>query len=46
MSKSFTYVTRFTESEPFIQGFTIADTYFHGKQTKPENNVVIYKKEN
>lgn len=39
MSKSFTYVTWFTESEPLIQEFTIADAI------KLEN-VVIYKKEN
>lgn len=31
----------YTESEPFTQEFTIAYIYFHDKQIKPENNVVI-----
>lgn len=41
VSKNFICVTWFTESEPFTWEFTIANTYFHGKQIKIENNVVI-----
>lgn len=41
MSENFTYVTRFTESGPYIPGATAPNICFHSKQSKMQNNVVV-----